>query len=282
MMALGAPCENRRVKFWRPARERGFVILLAVASCASGQTFTDRRITLYGYSEDATRIRFDVQNNYVAPITFYQIRLQAKCQDGTFVNAEGFSTDTLPSRASQRGFQDLTPFRTEAMEPGETRHFEFPRPGEVHGVKVARGAAAETYICDPAILKDFTVIFGDGTALGPHDLVDQQFAIWRAQREALKHWLDALHGLGSARDASAAVRSLRDKLNEAYDDCEDRPLTQQQIVPCQVNREIFHQVNKVWQLRSLSPETISGAVVRLTEYWERVAVLLDEQLSHRN
>jgi hypothetical protein len=71
-------------------------------------------------------------------------------------------------------------------------------------------------------------------------------------------------------------------LNAGYDDCEDRPVTQQQIVACQMNREVWHQVNKIWQQLRSSPAIGSNSIARVVDYWNRVADLLEKQLSRRN
>jgi hypothetical protein len=81
-------------------------------------------------------------------------------------------------------FQDLDSLKTEAIEPGKTRHLEFIRPVEVSTGNVTAGVA-ETHTCQPSTLRDFSVIFEDGTAFGARELVDQQFVNWREVERSL-------------------------------------------------------------------------------------------------
>jgi len=38
------------------------------------------------------------------------------------------------------------------------------------------------------------------------------------------------------------------------DDCEDRQLTDQRIIQCQMNGEFWHQVNRTWQQFQSAPK----------------------------
>jgi hypothetical protein len=146
-------------------------VLLTLAGCASGQTSSDNRISLFNYSEDTTRIRFTIRNNYSFPIIFYQVRLQARCPDGSIADAGGWSFDTLRARASQPDLQYLSPLQIDPIEPGKTDEFAFVRPAEVSSVTFS-GRTAEIQACQPSALKDFTAIFADGTATGVRELID--------------------------------------------------------------------------------------------------------------
>jgi hypothetical protein len=236
---------------------------------------------LYNYSEDSTRIRFALQNNYSAPITFYQVRLQAHCAGGTVVEAGGWSFDTLRTRAGQLDLREFAPFQVGPIEPGDIHQFEFVRPLDV-STTVVRGQVAETHPCEPSTLKDFTAIFMDGTGVGVRELIDQQFVKWQGEGNEVKRWLASLHELRKAQDISVATKNFRDRLNQAYDDCEDQALTDQRLIPCQMNREIWHQVNRVWQQFRSAPGTGPESIVRLVNYWDRVADLIEKQSSHRN
>ncbi len=74
---------------------------------------------------------------------------------------------------------------------------------------------------------------------------------------------------------------LRGGLTRDYDDCEDRPLTDNKLVECQMNREIWHSVNRVWQELRASPAAETESVSGLARFWQRVADVLDQQLSRR-
>jgi hypothetical protein len=239
------------------------------------------RISLYNYSEDSTRIRFALQNNHAAAITFYEVRLQARCPDGTVAEAGGWSFDTLRTRAGQPDLREFAPLQIETIEPGNTHQFEFVRPVEASTTTV-RGQVAETHTCQPSTLKDFTAIFMDGTGVGVRDLIDKQFVNWQSERDELKRWLASLHELRNAQDMSAATKNFQDRLNQAYDDCEDRALTDQRIIQCQMNREIWHQMNRTWQQLRSAPESGADTIARLVNYWDRVADLLEKQSSRRN
>jgi len=265
----------------RLRRERSLLVLLAVAGYAVGQTSPDPRLSLDGYSEDAKLIRFTIQNNHTWPITFYQVRLQAKCSDGAVVEAGGWSFDSTRTRATQPDLGEFAPIKIEPIDPGSSHRFEFIRPLDVSGATFS-GQTAETITCQPSTLKDFTAIFADGSGIGVLELIDKQFVIWQEQQNELKHWLGPLHGLRAAPDPSAALNSLRDSLTHEYDDCEDRPLANGELTKCQINREVWHQVNGLRQRLRSSPQGGGAAVVRLVEYWDRVVEILEQQLSHRN
>lgn len=268
------------MKFLRLRYEGSLFLLLAVAGCAVGQTSSDTRFSLDGYSEDAKLIRFTIQNNHTSPITFYQVRLQAKCSDGAAVEAGGWSFDTTRTRAAQPDLGEFAPIKIEAIDPGSSHRFEFIRPLDVSIFK--SGQAAETITCQPSTLEDFTAIFADGAGSGVRELIDKQFGIWQAQQNELKHWLGPLHDLRASQDTNAAIESLRDSLTHEYDDCEDRPLADGELTRCQINREVWHQVNGLRQRLQSSPQGGGAAVVRLAEYWDRVVEILEQQLSHRN
>jgi hypothetical protein len=256
------------------------VIVMAIAGWAMGQVPSDARIALHAYSEDANRIRFAVQNNHSAPITFYQVRLQAQCPDGTVVEAGGWSFDTTRTRAAQTDLGEFAPVAVETIDPGKIHQFEIVRPIEVS--QVAGGAqSAETQTCQPSTLKDFTAIFADGSGVGIRELIDKQFVIWQVQHQELKRWFESIHELQASQNTSAAIKGLRDSLNQEYDDCEDRPLTDARLTQCQINREIWHQVNSIWQRVRSSPKADADTVAHLIDYWNRVAELLQQQLSHR-
>ena len=261
-------------------QERRIVFLLAVAACAMAQTQPDPRISLHGYSEYANRIRFTVLNSNSLPITFYEVRLQAQCSDGTVVEAGGWGLDSTRTRAGQSDLREFAPVQTEPIDPGQSRKFEFIRPVEVSRVSVS-GQSAKTDTCQPSTLKDFTAIFSDGTAVGVREVIEKQFAIWRAQQKEVKRWLSSQE-LSPSQDTRSAIKSLRDSLNAEYDDCEDRALQETEIAQCHINREIWHQVNNVWQRMRSSPDAAQDFVPHLMTYWGRVAALLDQQLPHRN
>ncbi len=246
-----------------------FVLLLALAGGAAAQTSSDSRISIYGYSEDAQHIRFTVQNNYSEPITFYQVRLQSLCSDGSAIDAGGWGLDTLFTRASEPDLGQFAPLQIERIEPGKPHPFEFPRSMGTEG-------------CQPSTLKDFTVIFADGTAVGVSALIARQFFVWEWERRELKRWLDPFRELRLAQDPRAALSALREGLNRGYDDCEDRPLTDPKVVECQMNREIWHSVNRVWQQLRTSPAGETETVGSLARFWQRVADLLEKQLAHWN
>lgn len=256
---------------------RRIVFLLAVAACAIGQTDPDSRVSLYGYSEDANRIRFTVQNHNNVPITFYQVRHQAQCSNGTVVEAGGWGFDSTRTRAGQPDLKKFAPLQIETIDPGEIHKFEFIRPVEVSVVSVS-GRSTNTDTCQPSTLKDFTAVFSDGTAVGVREVIEKQFATWRAQHKELKRWLSGQE-LPPSQDQRSAIKDLRDRLNEEYDDCEDRALPETKIARCQINREIWHQVNEVWQQMRSSPGAAVDFVPHLTSYWGRVADLLEKQLS---
>ena len=132
--------------------------------------------------------------------------------------------------------------KLKTIDPGSSHRFEFIRPLDVSRAAFS-GQTAETTACQPATLKDFTAIFADGSGIGVLELIDQQFVIWQAQQNELKHWLGALHSLRASPDTSGAINSLRDSLTHEYDDCEDRPLANGELTKCQINREVWHQVN---------------------------------------
>lgn len=111
---------------------------------------------------------------------------------------------------------------------------------------------------------------------------NSQFVIWQAQQNELKHWLWALHSLRASPDTSGAINSLRDSLTHEYDDCEDRPLANGELTKCQINREVWPQVNGLRRRVQSSPQSGGAAVVRLVEYWDRVVEILEQQLLHRN
>lgn len=271
------------MNFLRVRRERGVLVLLAAAVHVAGQTPRDPHLSLYGYSEDAKVIRFTIQNNHTAPITFYQVRLQATCADGAVVEAGGWSFDTTWTRAARPDLGEFAPIKTEPIDPGNSHQFEFLRPFEIASRVVGGiGKAGETVTCQQSTLKDFTAIFADGNVSGARDLIDKQFMTWQAQQVELKHWLGPLHDLRASQDASAGIKDLRDSLNREYDNCEDRPLAVEELTKCQVNREVWHHVNTLWQRLSSRPQVDGDAVVRLIDYWDRVAVLLQQQLSSRN
>jgi hypothetical protein len=117
-----------------------------------------------------------------------------------------------------------------------------------------------TTACQPATLKDFTAIFADGSGIGVLELIDQQFVIWQAQQNELKHWLGALHSLRASPDTSGAINSLRDSLTHEYDDCEDRPLANGELTKCQINREVWPQVNGLRRRLQSSPQSGGAAV----------------------
>ena len=265
----------------RLSHESRFLLLLALTVSASAQTSSDPRISLFNYNEEPTRIRFTLRNNHNAPITFYQVRLQSQCPDGRAVDAGGWSLDTLRTRAGEPDLQEFSSIQVETIEPGETHQFEFVRPGEVSTTTV-NAHGSETHMCQPATLKDFTVIFMDGTGIGVPELIEKQFVNWQRERNEVTRWLAPLHELRIARNVSVATQSLRDRLNEAYDDCEDRTLTDQKIAECQMNREVWHQVNRVWQQLRSAPTNGIETIARLINYWDRVADLLEKQSSRRN
>ncbi len=261
--------------------KRSLLVLLTAAGYAIGQTSPGPRLALYDYGEDAKFIRFTVQNNHSSPITFYQVRLQAKCSDGTVVEAGGWSADSTRTRAAQTDLTEFAPIEIESIDPGGSHPFQFIRPLDV-GRVVLNGQATETITCELSTLKDFTAIFADGNASGNRELIDKQFVLWQAQQRELKRWLGPLHELRASQDTRAGIKGFRDRLIREYDDCEDRPLADAELTKCQVNREIWHQVNALWQRMQSSSEIDANAVVRLADYWDRVAALLQQQLSHRN
>lgn len=264
------------------SQDRHFVILLVLlAGCASGQTSSDPGISLFGYSEDATVIRFALRNNRNVPVTYYEVRLQAQCPDGTVAQAGGWSFDTLRTRAGQPNLSEFAPLQIETIELGDTHQFEFNRP-IVMSTSTVSGQVAETRPCQPSTLKDFTVIFLDGTAIGAHEVIEQQFVRWQTERDELKQWLDLIHDLRTAQDAVVAMKSLRDKLDQGYDDCEDRVLTPQRTIQCQMNREIRQTVNRLWHRLRSSPENGVDTTARLVSYWDLAADLLEKQSLPRN
>jgi len=210
------------VEPWRLPHERRFVILLALLSfCISGQTSSDPRISLYGHSEDATGIRFEHRNNYNAPVTFYQVRLQARCPDGTLAETGGWSFDTLRTRDGQPNLAEFAP------------------------------------------------------------IIQQQFVRWQTELDELKRWLESIRELRNAQDAAVTLKSLRDRLDQGYDDCEDRALTPQKLIHCQMNRQIRQPVNRLWQ-QLRSSELGADSTGRFISYRDRVADLLEQQSAPRN
>jgi hypothetical protein len=263
-------------------QERRIVFLLAVAACGIGQAESDARLSLYGYSEDANRIRFTVQNQNRVPITFYQVRLQAQCSDGTVVEAGGWGLDSTRTRAAQSDLREFAPLQIETIDPGQIHKFEFIRPVEAAKVSFSvSGQSTKTYTCQPSTLKDFTAIFSDCSAVGQREVIEKQFAIWRAQQKEVKRWVST-QALPPSRDTRSSIKDLRDRLSEEYEDCEDRALPETKIAQCQINREIWHQVNNVWQQMRSSPDAPVDFVPHLMTYWSRVAALLEQQLPHQN
>jgi hypothetical protein len=260
--------------------ERRVVFLLTVAACAIGQTEADSRLSLSGYSEDANRIRFTVQNHNSVPITFYQVRLQSQCSDGTVVEAGGWGLDSTRTRAGQPDLREFALLQIETIDPGQIHKFEFVRPVEVSKASF-NGQSTKTETCQPSTLKDFTAIFSDGSAVGVREVVEKQFAIWRAQQQEVKRWLSGQE-LPLTQDSRSTIKSLRDRLNAEYDDCEDRTLQETKVAQCQINREIYHQVNNVWQQMRSSPDAAVDFVPHLMTYWGRVSSLLEQQLPHQN
>jgi hypothetical protein len=175
------------------------------------------------------------------------------------VEAGGWSFDSTRTRATQPDLGEFAPIKIETIDPGSSHRFEFIRPLDVSRAAFS-GQTAETTACQPATLKDFTAIFADGSGIGVLELIDQQFVIWQAQQNELKHWLGALHSLRASPDTSGAINSLRDSLTHEYDDCEDRPLANGELTKCQINREVWPQVKGLRRRLQSSPQSGGAAV----------------------
>lgn len=235
----------------------------------TGQSNPEPRVLVFNLVHTARQIRFEVHNNYTSAVTFWQVRLHAACPDGTMAEAGGWSSDALRTIAAGSDTDLFAPLLILPIAPGGWRQFSFPRPVDVSSV------AGD---CDLSEFKDLTVIFADGTGDGPAELIAAHKAERHLRSETLKHWIGPIRDMLNADDPVAALKHLRARLDEEYDDCEGRPLRDDEFVRCGVmNRElrqsITEQINQSRRVGEPS-ESAHDRLERMVGFWDRFEGLL--------
>ncbi|MBZ5583934.1 MAG: hypothetical protein LAQ30_17320 [Acidobacteriia bacterium] len=251
---LGAPC------IW---------IAVTGGQIAAGQPAPEQRISVLNLVHTARQIRFEVQNNYTSAITFWQLRLQARCPDGKLAEAGGWSSDALRTVAAGADGDLFAPLPIPPIAPGGRREFSFIRPLDV---------GSEAGDCDASEFKDLSVIFADGTGAGPAEVIKAHMAERHIQSETLKGWISPLRGIVNAGDPVAELRLIRARLDDEYEDCEGRPLRDDELVRCGVmNRELRGGViDLINQMRRTNGQSESAheRLERMAGFWERFQSLL--------
>jgi hypothetical protein len=229
-------------------------------------------VSVVNLEHTARQIRFEVHNVYTSAITFWQVRLQAACPDGTMVEAGGWSFDSLRTMAAESDADLFDPAPITPIAPGDRRQFSFVRPLDV------ASAAGD---CDASEFKDLTVIFADGKGVGPAELIAAQLSERHTQSQTLKHWIGPIHEMLNTEDPIAALKHLRALLDEEYDDCEGRPLRDDEMVRCgHMNRalrwSVTEQINQMRRIGD-SPESTHEKLERMVLFWTRFQELLAQQ-----
>jgi hypothetical protein len=243
----------------------------AWACSVTGQSAPDPRISIVNLVHTDRRIRFELRNNYSSPITFWQLRLEAACPDGSVAAAGGWGSDALWTIAAGADAELFAPVSIESILPGGLRQFEFPRPLDVFS------QAGE---CDASKFKDLTVIFADDTGVGLPELIASQLAKRRLLAETLQQWMGQIHDLLSADDPAAALKVLRARLDDEHEDFQVKRLREDDTERLIMNRQIRQVIDPQFlQMRRMNETTEAARqrVERMVGFLDRLAELLPRQ-----